>query len=124
MKRFKVLICLLLALVLVMGMASSAMAASFYFKFRPGDKPKANYTSYEKCDGTDSAYVDPSTSVETIYSLLDGNIYVSNAVTSTGSKKRFSYEGKYGRAEDSYRMIGAPNPYDYEEYHVSGTWKP
>lgn len=124
MRRSKILVCLMLALVLVVGMASSAMAASFYFKFDPDVIRNANYTDYERCDGTKTAYVDPGTSVSTAYQLKDTNKYVSNAISSTGSRKSFTYKPDYGREGDRYLMMGAPNVSDYAEYHVSGTWKP
>lgn len=126
MKRSKILVCLMLALVLVVGMASSAMAERFYFHFYPPFQGCARETGEAKTTG--NPYVDPDGSsgaiVETTFELRLGRDDVSNAVRTTGARRSFSYYDGYGGSGHSYSMLGAPSRSDFQEYQANGTWQP
>lgn len=125
-KRSKILVCLMLALVLVVGMAGSAMAASFNFHFVPPYKGSARNTGSETANG--NPYVDPDGAsgaiAETTFVIRFEGADVSRPVRSTGAKKTFSYEPGFGGSGQKYYMRGAPSNSDFQEYVARGSWQP
>ncbi|MGI6184766.1 MAG: hypothetical protein ACOYIH_11765 [Candidatus Fimadaptatus sp.] len=125
MKRSKILVCLMLALVLVVGMASSAMAAESYsFSFVPPISGEIERSNPAEVTGS-TPYVDPSYGPQyTTYYLVYNSNMASNQVVSKLARETFTYKSNYGGNGMSMRMCGNPRYADFTTYKTYGSWQP
>lgn len=124
MKRSKILVCLMLALVLVVGMAGSAMAVGYDFRFYP-PLPGSQEKSDTAHPTGSTPNVNPAYSPQvTTYYLMMGSTMISNQQNTTTAFKEFKYDPKYGGSAQNVCLGGNPRYADFTAYRAYGNWRP
>ena len=119
-----------LALLLGVGVPTSAFALSYAFYLQPPFVGSLVSTDLHRVDTTNSAYVNPSYSATPTNYFLSPQPYSSinatNIVTnvSTAGYRGLSYNSVYGGQGTYYALSAYPSNFDFIDYLVAGTWSP
>ena len=121
----KVGIAFMLVCVLLIGLAGSALAASYSFTFIPPLIESRERSLLTEASG-EGAYVAPSSSAQmtTCYIALDDGTIATNLVNVYAARRSFKYRAGCADTVNGYRLCANPRYADFTEYEASGTWQP